>query len=106
MKRLYFIAALVVIIALLAALGFWLFWSTPAERASGRFFQQHCALCHGSDGQGGDIGPSLVEEGSRKSHDEIVDVIKNPIGEMPKLFPSTLSDEDVNAIAAYVEDLK
>jgi mono/diheme cytochrome c family protein len=31
--------------------------------------------------------------------------IKNPAPPMPKLYPSTLSEQDVNDVAAYVQTL-
>ncbi len=51
------------------------------------------------------MGPSLINEGSRKNLQQAVSWIKNPMPPMPKLFPATLSEQDVRDVAAYVESL-
>jgi mono/diheme cytochrome c family protein len=68
-------------------------------------FSQNCSSCHGAAGAGGGIGPTLKGEKSRKNYDAAVAWIKNPMPPMPKLYPATLSESDVNDVAAYVETL-
>jgi ubiquinol-cytochrome c reductase cytochrome c subunit len=68
-------------------------------------YAANCAACHGAVGTEGGVGPSLKGEKSRKNHQETVAWIKNPAAPMPKLYPSPLSEKDVNDVAAYVESL-
>lgn len=68
-------------------------------------FSANCASCHGANGAGGGIGPKLVGEKSRKNYQATVAWIKNPQPPMPKLYPSPLSEKDVDDVAAYVQSL-
>ncbi|GAC1403497.1 MAG: hypothetical protein NVSMB64_05330 [Candidatus Velthaea sp.] len=51
------------------------------------------------------MGPSLKGEKTKKDQAAVVAWIKNPQPPMPKLYPSRLSQGDVNDVAAYVETL-
>jgi len=76
-----------------------------AATARGRqVFTANCAACHGANAQGG-IGPSLRAEKTRKDAAAAIAWIKNPGPPMPKLYPSVLSEKDVEDVAAYVESL-
>jgi mono/diheme cytochrome c family protein len=68
-------------------------------------FAANCAGCHGATGTEGPTGPSLKNEKSRKNFDQAVAWIKNPQPPMPKLYPATLNDKDVNDVAAFVETI-
>jgi mono/diheme cytochrome c family protein len=68
-------------------------------------FTQNCASCHGTAGAGGGIGPVLKGEKQRKDYPAAIAWIKNPQPPMPKLFPSPLSQSDVQDVASYVESL-
>lgn len=68
-------------------------------------FAANCASCHGAQGAGGGVGPSLKGEKSRKDDAAAIAWIKNPQPPMPKLYPSPLSEKDVADVAAYVESL-
>ncbi|HEX3462645.1 MAG TPA: cytochrome c [Candidatus Elarobacter sp.] len=68
-------------------------------------FDTNCATCHGAGGAGGGVGPSLKNEKSRKNYAQTVAWIKNPQPPMPKLYPSPLSQKDVEDAAAYVQTL-
>ena len=68
-------------------------------------FAQNCASCHGAQGQGG-MGPRLIGESTRKNLQQAQAWIENPQPPMPKLYPGTLSAQDVRDVAAYVETLK
>ncbi len=81
---------------------------TPASASAGRgaaIFAQQCAACHGAQGAGGRIGPSLTGERERKDLASVVAIIKDPEPPMPKLFPGELSAQDVEDLAAYIERL-
>lgn len=70
-----------------------------------QLFTQNCASCHGATGTEGGVGPSLRNEKSRKNFAKAVTWIENPQPPMPKLYPSPLSEKDVDDVAAYVETL-
>ncbi len=70
-----------------------------------QLFSQNCSSCHGANGSGGGIGPKLVGEKTRKNYEATVAWIKNPQPPMPKLYPSPLSEKDVDDAAAYVQSL-
>ena len=66
----------------------------PAEYEGWRQYSVHCARCHGQDVLGGPV----AEQGA------FVSVVKagRPVRGMPG-FASTVSDEQTNAIFAYVQ---
>jgi ubiquinol-cytochrome c reductase cytochrome c subunit len=68
-------------------------------------FTQNCASCHGAAGIGGGIGATLKDEKSRKDFKAAVAWIENPKPPMPKLYPESLTEKDVDDVAAYVETL-
>lgn len=68
-------------------------------------YEAQCAACHGRDGTGGEIGPSLRGERAHRSPAQIRDAIVNPEPPMPKLFPARLSAADVHDVTAFVETL-
>jgi mono/diheme cytochrome c family protein len=82
----------------------------PATSAAGdpghghQIYAANCAACHGANAQGG-IGPVLTGEKTRKDTAAAIAWIKNPKLPMPKLYPSVLSEKDVQDVAAYVESL-
>ncbi len=71
----------------------------------GRVFAMQCAMCHGSGGTAGPLGPSLRGERTRKSLAAVIAAIKHPTPPMPKLFPGTLTAQDVADLGAYVQSL-
>jgi mono/diheme cytochrome c family protein len=68
-------------------------------------FAQNCAVCHGAGGVGGE-GPSLKNERVRKSLPAAEAWIENPAPPMPKLYPGTLSAQNVADLAGYIETLR
>jgi alcohol dehydrogenase (cytochrome c) len=69
-------------------------------------FARVCAGCHGATGEG-IRGPSLKAIGARASFDQLQESIRNPkSAAMPKLYPESLSDQDVESIAVYLETLR
>jgi mono/diheme cytochrome c family protein len=80
--------------------------AAAGDAAHGKtIFDANCATCHGAGGVGGGVGPSLKNEKSRKNYAQTVAWIKNPQPPMPKLYPSPLSEKDVEDAAAYVQSL-
>jgi ubiquinol-cytochrome c reductase cytochrome c subunit len=80
-------------------------YKAPAEvsTAAGAQVFQICAACHGARGEGG-AGANL--QTSKKDLAGVIAYIKNPTGAMPHLYPGTLSDDQVAAVAAYVMTLR
>lgn len=75
--------------------------------------QGGCTACHGPDATGTQLAPDLTDgewiNVSGRNYDEIVDLIhsgvpqpKNHPGPMPPMGGANLTDEQVNALAAYV----
>ena len=79
--------------------------TAPKEAKGAAIFAQNCAACHGAHGQGG-VGPTLVNEASRKNLAQAEAWIKHPAPPMPALYPGTLSEKDVHEVAEFVESLK
>lgn len=65
----------------------------------GAIFGEHCVSCHGDQG----AGPSL--EGSTSPLADQVETIRNGQGGMPA-FDSTLSEEELEAVAAFSVELQ
>jgi mono/diheme cytochrome c family protein len=72
--------------------------SNPVERGRQLFVTKDCASCHGLDGRGGIVGPPVA---GTIADDLRVKTQVGP-GGMPAFAPGALSDEDLNAIAAYL----
>jgi mono/diheme cytochrome c family protein len=68
-------------------------------------FAKNCQVCHNSAPDATRIGPSLANEGRKKTLAQIVRAVEAPDPPMPKLYPGTLSDQDVSDIAVYVKTL-
>jgi len=68
-------------------------------------FAKDCEVCHGASPDAARIGPTLANEGRRRSLGEIIHAIEAPDPPMPKLYPGSLSEQDVTDLAAYVKTL-
>ena len=79
--------------------------SSSSESRGAGLFAKNCAACHGERGVSGPVGPPLAGEHRRRSLEGVVEIVEHPDPPMPKLFPGTLSAQDVADIAAYVESL-
>ncbi len=76
------------------------------DRKSGAgVFAQNCASCHGAQGSGGGVGPSLRDESRRMDFGTLVSWIEDPEPPMPRLFPGQLTKRQVRDVAAYVLSL-
>jgi len=76
--------------------------AAPAKRGA-ELYAVHCAMCHGADAMGG-LGPRL-RNASRKDPRSVERIIVKPTGAMPPLFPSSLNQEQVKDLAAFVATL-
>jgi len=73
--------------------------SDPIQLGKQLFVVDDCAACHGLDGRGGIIGPSIVGITADKLRS------KTQVGPkgMPAFAPGAISDADLAAIAAYLQ---
>ncbi len=72
--------------------------SDQVELGKQLFVSEECATCHGLDGRGGIVGPAIVGTKAEKLR-AVTNV--GPKG-MPAYAPGALSDQDLAAIAAYL----
>jgi len=74
----------------------------PVVDGSALYFKYGCAACHGLNGQGATVGPTLVDEiGSFGSFAE--DTREGP-GGMPSYDETTISEENLEKIYAYLKE--
>ena len=71
------------------------------ERSDKSLYASACASCHGDNMQGGAQGPSLVGIASRKTRDELAQVIAQGTGRMPG-FATTLDNATRNDLVNYL----
>ena len=73
--------------------------SDPVVLGRQLFVVDGCASCHGLDGRGGIVGPSIVGTKAEKLR------VKTQVGPqgMPPYAPGALTDADLAAMAAYLD---
>ncbi len=72
--------------------------SDPVQLGRQLFVTKGCAACHGLDGRGGIIGPSILGTKAEKLRTR---TLVGPQG-MPTYASGALTDQDLAAIAAYL----
>lgn len=73
-----------------------------------QIFNQTCVACHSLQGQGGNVGPALDGEGSRRDSAFLRSWLQDPLAvksdsKMPKL---PLSENEINELVAFLSQLK
>jgi mono/diheme cytochrome c family protein len=82
----------------------------PDSAASIATFRTKCAMCHGPDGSGSEVGKSMNVPDLRSSvvqklpDAELAQVICNGKGGMPS-FKNSLSDDQIHSLVAHVRSL-
>ncbi len=82
----------------------------PDSAASSATFRTKCAMCHGQDGGGSEVGksmnvPDLRSQAVQKLPGaELAQVIANGKGGMPS-FKNSLSEEQIHALVAHIRSL-
>jgi mono/diheme cytochrome c family protein len=82
-----------------------------AESASKTIFTSKCAMCHGADGHGSEMGKSLnvkdltSKEVQSASDDELARVISGGKNNMPP-FKDALKPEEIKGMVQYLRTLK
>jgi alcohol dehydrogenase (cytochrome c) len=76
--------------------------ATPNADRGHALFAQVCSTCHGA---GGNLieGHNLATLRDRRNLESTVAFIKAPVPPMPKLYPLTLTEQDVADLAAYLQ---
>jgi quinoprotein glucose dehydrogenase len=77
----------------------WVLKLVPRSDAS--LYAANCAGCHGEKRQGSAMGPSLLEIASRRSREQIAQMIREGTGRMPA-FGSAMDGGAVNDIVNYL----
>jgi mono/diheme cytochrome c family protein len=72
----------------------------PAEPAA-VFVGAGCAQCHGLKGQGGTVGPEIW---NKEDAQKVLTVVREGGGGMPAYPAARLSDEQVTALVAYLQE--
>src|SRR5437762_2557719 len=69
-------------------------------------FVSRCAGCHGSDGNGGELGPPIATRVPSRTDDDLLSVVRKgrPAAGMPA-FPN-VSDSDLAGLIAYLRTLR
>jgi mono/diheme cytochrome c family protein len=74
-----------------------------AEQPPGKIpYDRVCRVCHGEDARG-DAGPRLVPFGME--YDELIAKVREGGSEMPPISTTTVSDDEVRQILAYLKSL-
>ena len=82
----------------------------PDSAAGSATFRTKCAMCHGQDGGGSEVGksmnvPDLRSPAVQKLPDaQLAQIISDGKGGMPS-FKSSLSDDQIHLLVAYVRSL-
>jgi mono/diheme cytochrome c family protein len=69
--------------------------------AGSAVFSENCSTCHGATGHGGGGGPDLTTMPLAQSEEGAIQQVTNGGGGMPA-FGGTLSEEEIENVAAYV----
>src|SRR5882762_8945341 len=82
----------------------------PDGAASSTTFRTKCAMCHGPDGSGSEVGksmnvPDLRSPAVQKLSDaQLAQIISDVKGGMPS-FKSSLTEEQIHALVAHIRSL-
>src|ERR1043165_8218065 len=69
-------------------------------------FGLNCAPCHGTDANGGELGPGIALRVPARTNDELTALIKNglPMAGMPSF--ANLNSGEVNALIQFLRTIK
>jgi mono/diheme cytochrome c family protein len=82
----------------------------PDSAASSATFRTKCAMCHGQDGRGSEVGksmnaPDLRSQAVQKLPDaQLAQIISNGKGGMPS-FKNSLSKDQIHSLVAHIRSL-
>jgi mono/diheme cytochrome c family protein len=81
----------------------------PLAAAGKKVYEsESCDACHGENGTGTNAGPKLAGATARKSAEELSNLLRHPTDKMlaGEMKPVDVSDEDLEALVAYIKSLK
>jgi alcohol dehydrogenase (cytochrome c) len=80
-------------------------YSQDAASAGRKTFESHCSVCHGADGNGGELGPAIVRRLTNLSDEQLTATIHDglPARGMP---PQNVRDSDMPGLIAFVHSLR
>src|SRR5271165_670667 len=75
---------------------------TPEGRSS---FQNRCAVCHGTDGNGGEHAPSILSPVQRRNDQELVALLREgvPLGGMPAF--NDVPETEMRSLVGFLRTL-
>lgn len=74
---------------------------TPAVTGSQLYVEKGCAVCHGQNAEGTSIAPSLPGHNAG----QVKGQVRNPLGTMPRSSPEQISDDELEKIIDFIENL-
>jgi quinoprotein glucose dehydrogenase len=74
---------------------------TLVPRSDKSLYANACASCHGDDLKGSPAAPSLVDVGSRRTREQITDVIRTGTGRMPA-YAELLDNAGIRGLVDYL----
>ena len=83
----------------------------PDRAADSATFRTKCAMCHGPDGSGSEVGKSMhvpdlrSPEVQKRPDAELAQIISDGKGGMPP-FKSSLSEDQVRSLVSYIHSLR
>jgi alcohol dehydrogenase (cytochrome c) len=91
---------------LLATILFGAFALLQSPESGRPVFVSRCAACHGSDGNGGELGPAIAARVPSRTDEDLTSLFRQglPAAGMPAF--STLSDAEIHDLIRYVRTLR
>src|SRR5688572_25285779 len=77
-----------------------------AQDAGSALFTQHCASCHGTDGNGGELGPNIATRVPLRSDMELTNAIRQGFTAAGMPAFATMTDTETTALIAKLRTLK
>ena len=116
MNRDSFVCTCAILIVFIAEIGLFSASTAQARSAQGSAaakatFQSKCAMCHGPDGGGSEVGksmkvPDLRSPAVQKLPDaQLAEAISDGKGGMPP-FKNSLSEDQIHALVTYIRSLR
>src|SRR5690554_5782647 len=76
-----------------------------AQESGATLFTTHCASCHGTDGNGGELGPNIATRVPLRSDEELIAVMKQGLGAAGMPGFAMLSTADTSALVETLRAL-
>src|SRR5215470_19074357 len=80
--------------------------STSSGQAGRQVFVARCAGCHGTDGNGGELGPNIATRVPTRTDQELTAVVRQGLVASGMPAFANLSDSDAGALVQFLRTLK